>query len=107
MGFDSFLGNPQAVAAVREMLANGRVPGALLFAGPEGVGKKTLALMMAKAMVCERGACGLLRPVLRAAAKRNRFSPPRAKIWHAAAKSRIPRAAWKAWFTSTFSSSSQ
>jgi DNA polymerase-3 subunit delta' len=55
MGFDSFLGNPQAVAAVREMLAGGRVPGALLFAGPEGVGKKTLALMMAKARVCERG----------------------------------------------------
>jgi DNA polymerase-3 subunit delta' len=56
MGFDSFLGNPQAVAAVREMLAAGRVPGALLFAGPEGVGKKTLALMLAKALVCERGA---------------------------------------------------
>ena len=56
MGFDSFLGNPQAVAAVREMLASGRVPGALLFAGPEGVGKKTLALMLAKAMVCERDA---------------------------------------------------
>jgi DNA polymerase-3 subunit delta' len=55
MSFDSFLGNPQAVAAVREMLAIGRVPGALLFTGPEGVGKKTLALMMAKAMVCERG----------------------------------------------------
>jgi DNA polymerase-3 subunit delta' len=55
MGFDSFLGNPQAVAAVREMLTTGRVPGALLFAGPEGVGKKTLALMLAKAMVCERG----------------------------------------------------
>ena len=56
MGFDSFLGNPQAVAAVREMVASGRVPGALLFAGPEGVGKKTLALMLAKALVCERGA---------------------------------------------------
>ena len=55
MGFNSFIGNPQAVAAVREMLAAGRVPGALLFAGPEGVGKKTLALMMAKAQVCERG----------------------------------------------------
>ncbi len=55
MGFDSFLGNPHAVTAVREMLASGRVPGALLFSGPEGVGKKTLALMLAKALVCERG----------------------------------------------------
>ncbi|MGO8785992.1 MAG: ATP-binding protein [Terriglobia bacterium] len=55
MGFDSFIGNPQAVEAVREMLATGRVPGSLLFAGPEGVGKKTLALMLAKALVCERG----------------------------------------------------
>jgi len=55
MGFDSFLGNPQAVTAVREMLTSGRVPGALLFAGPDGVGKKTLALMLAKALVCESG----------------------------------------------------
>jgi DNA polymerase-3 subunit delta' len=55
MSFDSFLGNPQAIAAIREMLAGGRVPGALLFTGPEGVGKRTLALMMAKAMVCENG----------------------------------------------------
>lgn len=56
MGFESFQGNPQAVASVREMLASGRVPGSLLFSGPEGVGKKTLALMPAKALVCERGA---------------------------------------------------
>ncbi len=56
MGFDSFIGNPQAVATVREMLATGRLPGALLFNGPEGVGKKTLALMLAKALVCERDA---------------------------------------------------
>ncbi len=54
MGLDSFLGNPQAVTAVREMLASGRVPGALLFSGPDGVGKKTLALMLAKGLVCER-----------------------------------------------------
>ncbi len=54
MGFDSFLGNAQAVTAVREMLSTGRVTGALLFAGPDGVGKRTLALMLAKALVCER-----------------------------------------------------
>lgn len=55
MGFDSFLGNPQAVAAVREMLAGGRIRGSLLFTGPEGVGKKTLALMLTKALVCKNG----------------------------------------------------
>jgi len=54
MGFESFLGNTKAVEAVRAMAARGRVPGALLFTGPEGVGKKTLALMFAKAINCER-----------------------------------------------------
>jgi DNA polymerase-3 subunit delta' len=54
MGFETFLGNSQAVADVRGMLAEGRVPGAFLFSGPDGVGKKTLALMLARAMNCER-----------------------------------------------------
>lgn len=54
MGFDAFLGNPQAAQTVRHFLSGKRVPGAILFTGPEGVGKKTLALMFAKAMVCER-----------------------------------------------------
>jgi|GEM_PF-421776 len=54
MGFDSFLGNAMAVQAVRDMLRRGRVPGSLLFTGPEGTGKKTLALMLAKALNCER-----------------------------------------------------
>jgi DNA polymerase-3 subunit delta' len=54
MPFDSFIGNPKALACVREMVASGRVPGSLLFSGPEGVGKKTLARMLAKALVCER-----------------------------------------------------
>lgn len=54
MGFDSFLGNSKAVQAVRDMLARERVPGSLLFTGPEGIGKKTLAIMLAKALNCER-----------------------------------------------------
>ncbi len=54
MGFDTFLGNTKALATVREIVASRRVPGALLFAGPEGVGKKTLALMLAKALMCEQ-----------------------------------------------------
>ena len=54
MNVQSVLGNAKAVTAVRQMLPNGRVPGALLLAGPDGVGKKTLALMFAKALNCER-----------------------------------------------------
>jgi DNA polymerase-3 subunit delta' len=67
MGFETFLGNPKAVTALGDMLASGRLPGALLFSGPDGVGKKTLALMMAKALNCERqprdgtGFCGECR----------------------------------------------
>lgn len=53
MGFDSFVGNAKAVQIVRGMLATGRVPHTLLFSGPEGVGKKTLATMFAKALNCE------------------------------------------------------
>ncbi len=54
MKFDSFLGNSAAVSEIRQMLRGGRVPGALLFAGSDGVGKKNLALTLAKAMNCER-----------------------------------------------------
>lgn len=64
MGFETFLGNESAVSGVRGMLASGAVPGALLFAGPEGVGKKALALMLARALNCERQTdnfCGTCR----------------------------------------------
>jgi len=54
MGFSEFLGNERIVAALRGALRTQRVPHALLFAGPRGVGKYTLARMFAQAANCER-----------------------------------------------------
>ena len=54
MGFSEFLGNDRVVAALRGALRSQRVPHALLFTGPRGVGKFTLARMFAQAANCER-----------------------------------------------------
>ncbi len=70
MGFSEFLGNERIVSALRGMLRRERVPSALLFTGPRGIGRYTLARMFAQAANCERrkddfcGACG---PCLRIA----------------------------------------
>ncbi len=54
MGFSEFLGNEKIVAALQGAFRSGRVPHALLFTGPRGVGKYTLARMFAQASNCER-----------------------------------------------------
>jgi DNA polymerase III subunit delta' len=54
MGFAEFLGNERVATALRGALRTGRVPHALLFTGPRGVGKFTLARMFAQAANCER-----------------------------------------------------
>jgi DNA polymerase III subunit delta' len=62
MPFSEFRGNTQIVAALRGALGSGRVPHALLFTGPRGVGKFTLARLFAQAANCERlkdEACGV------------------------------------------------
>jgi len=63
MGFADFLGNGRIVRALGGMLHRERVPNALLFTGPRGIGKFTLARMFAQAANCQRlrddfcGAC--------------------------------------------------
>jgi DNA polymerase-3 subunit delta' len=55
VGFGEFFGNERIVAALRGMLREGRVPHAMLFSGPRGVGKFTLARMFAQAANCDEG----------------------------------------------------
>lgn len=54
MTFADFVGNARVLSVVQRMLTSGRIPHALLFAGPRGVGKFTLATLFARAANCER-----------------------------------------------------
>jgi len=62
--FDDVLGLARPREVLGKILASGRVPHALLFHGPEGVGKRTLATRLAASLLCEtprpetREACG-------------------------------------------------
>ncbi len=51
--FSEIVGNKQAQEVLRRMLAQERVPGAMIFAGPEGVGKKLYALELARVLNCD------------------------------------------------------
>jgi DNA polymerase-3 subunit delta' len=50
--FDRLIGNNEIKSIVRRMIASGRMPRSLLFAGPEGSGKREFALEIARAFVC-------------------------------------------------------
>jgi DNA polymerase-3 subunit delta' len=62
------LGHERVKAALLQALRQKRLPSALLFTGPEGIGKRTLAMEVARALVCERAdgdACGTCSSCLR------------------------------------------
>src|SRR3972149_6629444 len=64
MGFEDFIGNTNTVELLRGMLARDRLPHALLLSGPAGIGKYTLAQMLAKSLHClerENDFCGECR----------------------------------------------
>jgi DNA polymerase III subunit delta' len=49
--FENFYGNQAAVATLEQMIAQQRIPQTILIAGPEGVGKATLARRFAAALI--------------------------------------------------------
>jgi DNA polymerase III subunit delta' len=59
---DTFLGNARAVEILKRAIEQDRLPHAMIFAGPSGVGKCTLALLVAQYLNCLKptgnGACG-------------------------------------------------
>jgi DNA polymerase-3 subunit delta' len=55
-------GHDPIVAELRQSLAHGRLPHAFLFVGPEGIGKRTFALTLARALLCERNDAAQLEP---------------------------------------------
>ncbi len=57
MPFSDFVGNPETVRRLREMLARDHFPHAVILAGAHGSGKYTLALMLARAMNCLEQPC--------------------------------------------------
>lgn len=67
MAFDNVLGHEPQREILARALSQGRLPPALLLSGPEGIGKRTLALAVARALVCQRGsgcgACSICRRI--------------------------------------------
>ncbi|MBI2229534.1 MAG: DNA polymerase III subunit delta' [Deltaproteobacteria bacterium] len=61
MGFSEIIGHQRPLEILRLALGNGRLHHAYLFVGPEGVGKRAVALALAKASHCDETAnefCG-------------------------------------------------
>src|SRR5262245_6736284 len=58
MAFDSFIGNRKIIERLAGKLRQDRFPHGLLFSGPDGIGKRTCALMVAKALNCANASGG-------------------------------------------------
>lgn len=52
MNFDGFAGNGDVKRRLSQLLSGGRLPHAILLEGPQGSGRKTLARLIAAALVC-------------------------------------------------------
>jgi DNA polymerase-3 subunit delta' len=74
MPFTDIIGHGPVVALLRQAVRRGRVPQSLIFAGPDGVGKRAVATALAQALSCptrhDGDACGTCSVCLRIAGRR-------------------------------------
>jgi DNA polymerase III subunit delta' len=67
--FDELTGNARVKGILKRMLVSDRLPGAMLFTGEEGIGKKLFALEIARALNCrtpkDHEACGVCSSCVR------------------------------------------
>jgi DNA polymerase-3 subunit delta' len=67
--FDELTGNSRVKAVLKRMLVTDRLPGAMLFTGEEGIGKKLFALEVARALNCrtpkDHEGCGVCSSCVR------------------------------------------
>ena len=54
MAWEGIEGHDDVVASFRDCLQRGRLGSTFLFVGPEGIGKRMLAIKLAEALLCER-----------------------------------------------------
>jgi len=62
LNFGEISGHTRELGILKKAISTGRVAHAYLFSGPEGIGKRTLALAFARALNCQEGsgdACGV------------------------------------------------
>jgi DNA polymerase-3 subunit gamma/tau len=71
-GFEDVTGQAHVTTPLRNAIRSGRVPHAILLTGPRGVGKTTLARILARCLNCDKGPtdtpCGDCPPCLEVAA---------------------------------------
>lgn len=69
LSLNTFLGNPRVVEILKRAMERDRLPHAMIFAGPAGVGKCTLAFLVAQSLNClspvQGSACGECSPCKR------------------------------------------
>ncbi len=57
MSWDRVVGHRQPLERLQRIWATGRRAGTWLFVGPEGIGKRTFSLQLAKTLLCEKNQC--------------------------------------------------